>query len=79
MKGGLPNGANGGLFASDTATLQDATTAGIVEEVEAEVHNNYHIKLMLLLVEPVVYTFVLSLLKHFLTLNILLQNHQLIL
>ena len=29
MKGGLPNGANGGLFASDTATLLDATTPGI--------------------------------------------------
>ena len=29
MKGGLPNGANGGLFASDTATLQDATTPEI--------------------------------------------------
>lgn len=29
MKGGLPNGANGGLFISDTATLQDATTPGI--------------------------------------------------
>ena len=29
MKGGLPNGANGGLFISDTAVLQDATTPGI--------------------------------------------------